>query len=307
MYDIVIVGAGPAGLTAALYAARAGQHVLVLEQNAPGGQIAYAPRVENYPGMPGMSGSAFAENLQAQAEQLGVEIDYAGVSGFHPEGAGYAVETGEGTYLARALVLSPGASHRHLGLPGEEDLVGAGVSYCAVCDGAFYAGRDVAVVGGGNTALQDALFLSDTCRHVALIHRREDFRAEPRLVEQARARGNISFLLGYVPTALLQSEGALTGPTLKRRDTGGEETLAVDGVFIAVGQIPGTAPFAGQIPVDEGGYFLSGEDCRSPMPGVFVAGDCRRKAVRQLTTAVADGAVAGLAAAAHAKSTASQR
>ena len=301
MYDVLIVGAGPAGLTAALYAARAGQKVLVLEQDAPGGQIAYAPRVENYPGMPRMSGSQFAENLQAQVEQLGVEVDYAAVTGFSPAEGGYALESEDGTYLARALVLSPGASHRRLGLPGEEDLVGAGVSYCAVCDGAFYAGRDVAVVGGGNTALQDALFLAETCRRVTLVHRRAEFRAEPRLVEQARARANIDFRLGYVPTGLLQAEGALTGLALRQRDAGGEETLAVDGVFIAVGQVPGTAPFAGQVAVDEAGYFRAGEDCCTALPGVFAAGDCRRKAVRQLTTAVADGAVAGLAAAEYAK------
>ena len=301
MYDVLIVGGGPAGFTAAIYAARAGRTVLVLERDAPGGQIAYAPRVENYPGMPGMSGAAFAEQLQAQAEALGVEVDFAAVTGLSPAEGGYKVETEDEPYLARAIVLSPGASHRHLGLPGEEDLIGAGVSYCAVCDGAFCAGKQAVVVGGGNTALQDTLFLAEICGHVTLVHRREDFRADPVLVERARERENLSFLLGYVPTALLQAEGTLTGLIVQNRETGEERTLPAEGLFIAIGQTPGTAPFAKVVEVDEAGYFLAGEDCRTALPGVFAAGDCRRKAVRQLTTAVADGAVAGLAAAAYAE------
>ena len=207
MYDVLIVGGGPAGFTAALYAARAGRTVLVLERDTPGGQIAYAPRVENYPGMPGMSGAAFAEQLQTQAEALGVEVDFAAVTGLSPAEGGYAVESEDGMHLARSLVLSPGASHRRLGLPGEENLVGAGVSYCAVCDGAFCAGKRAVVVGGGNTALQDALFLAEICGHVTLIHRREAFRADPVLGDRARERENLSFLLGYVPTALLQDAG----------------------------------------------------------------------------------------------------
>ena len=296
MYDVIVVGGGPAGLTAALYAARAGRAVLVLERESAGGQIQYAPLVENYPGLPAMAGSRFAADLCAQAEALGVEVEYADVRGFCPAECGYAVETEDGERRCRALVLAPGAGHRTLGLPGEEELVGAGVSYCAVCDGAFYAGKQVAVVGGGDTALQDALFLSEVCARVTLVHRREELRAAPVLVERAKKKENIDFRMNAVPIALLRESGTFTGLCLRRTDIGAEETLPLDGVFIAVGQVPGTAPFAGAVAVDDRGYFLAGEDCKTGLPGVFVAGDCRVKSVRQLTTAVGDGAVAGLAA-----------
>ena len=301
-YDVIIVGGGPAGLTAALYAARAGGRVLVLEQNAPGGQILYTPLIENYPGMPSMSGSGFSEQLQSQVENLGVEVDYAVVTGFHSVEDGFAVETDAGAYCGQALVLAPGASHRTLGLPGETNLVGNGVSYCAVCDGAFYTGKQVAVVGGGDTALRDALFLAEICEKVTVIHRRQEFRAEPRLVTQARGRENIQFLLGYTPEELCQEDGIFTGLRLRQKDIGEDTLLPLDGVFIAGGQVPGSAPFAAQVAGEEEGYFLAGEDCKTALRGVFVAGDCRKKAVRQLTTAVADGAVAGLAAADFAKS-----
>lgn len=297
MHDIIVVGAGPAGLTAALYAARAGRSVLVLEQAAPGGQIVYSPLVENYPGLPGMSGASFADGLTSQVEGLGVELDYTTVTGFAPCKGGYEVETEDGSHRARALVLAPGASHRHLGLEGEEDLVGLGVSYCAVCDGPFYQGKKVAVVGGGDTALQDALFLSGVCEKVTLVHRREQFRGEARLVEKLKERANVEFLLGYAPEELLTERGEFAGLKLKHTATGQTEVLPVDGVFVAVGQQPGAAPFARMVGVDGGGYFASGEDCRTGLPGIFVAGDCRAKTVRQLTTAVGDGAVAGLAAA----------
>lgn len=297
MHDIIVVGGGPAGLTAALYAARAGHSVLVLEQAAPGGQIIYSPHVENYPGLPGMSGASFAEELTAQVERLGVELDYAAVTGFVPCEGGYEVTAEDGPRRAKALVLAPGASHRHLGLEGEDDLVGLGVSYCAVCDGPFYQGKSVAVVGGGDTALQDALFLAGVCEKVTLIHRREQFRGEARLVEKLREHSNVEFLLGYTPEELLRSGGEFSGLKLKHTATGQVRELLADGVFVAVGQKPGAAPFAGLVELDEEGYFASGEDCRTKLPGVFVAGDCRAKTVRQLTTAVGDGAVAGLAAA----------
>ena len=307
LYDIIIAGAGPAGLTAALYAARAGRKVLVLERDAAGGQILFSHRVENYPGMAEMSGAEFAIHLHHQVERLGAEVDYATVTGFRPDGSGgYIVETEEGERRCRALILSPGASPRPLGLPGEEELVGGGVCYCAVCDGPFYSKKQVAVVGGGDTALQDALFLSGVCSQVTLIHRRYTFRAAPVLVDQARERDNIRMMLGCTVSEFLQENGLLTGLRL-RTASGAEETLAVDGVFIAVGQTPGTAPFAGQVAVDERGYFLAGEDCKTALPGVFAAGDCRVKTVRQLTTAAADGAVAGLAAAAYAEAHAQTR
>ena len=297
MYDIIVAGGGPAGLTAALYAARAGRSVLVLEQTAPGGQIVYSPLVENYPGLPGMSGAQFSQQLADQVEALGVELEYAAVRGFHPGQGGYVVDTEDGERMGRALVLAPGADHRHLGLPGEEALTGQGVSYCAVCDGPFYRGKSVAVVGGGDTALQDALFLSGVCQQVTLVHRREQFRGEYRLVRRLEERGNVELLLGWTPEGFLRKDEACAGLALRR--TGGEERrpLEVDGVFIAVGQQPGTGPFSNQVELDQEGYFAAGEDCRTKLPGVFVAGDSRAKAVRQLTTAVGDGAVAGLAAA----------
>jgi len=301
MHDIIVVGGGPAGLTAALYAARAGQTVLVFEQAASGGQIVYSPHVENYPGLPGMSGESFAEELTAQVEALGVELDYAAVTGFVPCEGGYEVATESGARRAKALVLAPGASHRHLGLAGEEELIGLGVSYCAVCDGPFYQGKHTAVVGGGDTALQDALFLAGICEKVTLIHRREQFRGEARLAEKLKEQANVEFLLGYTPEALMTEDGGFTGLRLKHVVYGELRELAVDGVFVAVGQQPGTAPFASLVEVDGEGYFASGEDCCTALPGVFVAGDCRAKTVRQLTTAVGDGAVAGLAAAGFVK------
>lgn len=297
MFDVIVAGGGPAGLTAALYAARAGRSVLVLDPNAPGGQINYSPLVENFPGLPKMSGARFAETLTAQVEELGVQMDYAAVLGFTPEAEGFRVDTDDGPRAGRALVLAPGASHRKLGLEGEDELVGQGVSYCAVCDGPFYQGGRAAVVGGGDAALQDALFLAGLCREVVLIHRREQFRGEASLADRVRRQENIRLMLGWMPEALLREEGAFRGLRLRRAESGERTDLKVDGVFVAVGQQPGTGPFAGLVEVDDRGYFRAGEDCRTRLPGVFAAGDCRAKEVRQLTTAVGDGAVAGLAAA----------
>lgn len=294
MTDVLIVGGGPAGLTAALYAARAGCSVRVLERGAPGGQICYSPLVENYPALPGTSGAQLAEALTAQAEALGVAIDYADAAGAREAPGGYAVDTDAGEYQCRALVLAPGTEHRKLGLDGEDEL--SGVSYCAVCDGAFYKDKDVAVVGGGNTALQEALFLTGVCAHVTLVHRRAELRGEARLAAQLLDRPNARMLLGWVPERLLGENGALTGLALRNTETGEHKTLDVDGLFVAVGQMPGTAPFADFVDVDENGWFAAGEDCRTRRPGVFVAGDCRAKSLRQLTTAVADGAVAGASA-----------
>lgn len=297
MFDVIVAGGGPAGLTAALYAARAGRSVLMLDPNAPGGQINYSPLVENFPGLPKMSGARFAETLTAQVEELGVQMDYAAVLGFTPEAEGFRVDTDDGPRAGRALVLAPGASHRKLGLEGEDELVGQGVSYCAVCDGPFYQGGRAAVVGGGDAALQDALFLAGLCREVVLIHRREQFRGEASLADRVRRQENIRLMLGWTPEALLREEGAFRGLRLRRAESGERTDLKVDGVFVAVGQQPGTGPFAGLVEVDDRGYFRAGEDCRTRLPGVFAAGDCRAKEVRQLTTAVGDGAVAGLAAA----------
>lgn len=295
MYDIIVVGGGPAGLTAALYAARAGKTVVVVERENTGGQIVYSPLVENYPAVPAMSGADFAQKLTEQVEALGVEILYDEVTGLVRGGEGFTVRCTGGEKLCRAVVLATGAAHRHLGLDGEEELVGCGVSYCAVCDGAFYTGRDVAVVGGGDTALQDALFLANSCRHVTLIHRRDRFRGEDRLVRHVMQRENITILYSHTVETLHQSGGELTAVTVRNVKTGETRQLAVDGLFAAVGQLPQSAPFAALVGT-EGGYYQAGEDTLTGCAGVFAAGDGRAKSVRQLTTAVGDGAVAGLAA-----------
>ncbi len=295
MVDIMVIGGGPAGLTAALYAARAGKTVQVIEREATGGQIALSPLVENYPAIPAMAGADFAFQLTEQVEKLGVEIIYGEATAVEPVLMGFAVTVDGEAKAARAVVLATGAAHRHLGLAGEEDLVGMGVSYCAVCDGAFFSGRDVAVVGGGDTALQDALFLANSCHHVTLIHRRDEFRGEQRLVEQVEKRENISILYSHIVEELRSENGELSAIVVKDLKSGESKTMALAGLFAAVGQAPQSAPFA-QLVATQGGYYDAGEDCCSNAEGVFVAGDGRVKTVRQLTTAVGDGAVAGLAA-----------
>lgn len=291
-FDIIIVGGGPAGLTAAIYARRAGKSVLVLEKAVIGGQIASSPRVDNFPGIPGVSGVELAERLYTQAEGLGARIELEEVLEIR-DGAPKTVVTDYGTYTCTALILATGMKHRTLGLAGEDSL--PGVSYCAVCDGAFYEGRDTAVCGGGNTALQDALFLSDLCRHVTVIHRRREFRGDPILAEALRKRENVSFAMDTVVEALL-GQDALTGLRLKNVATGEETALAVSGLFQAVGQQPEGALAQALHVADTAGFIPAGEDCLTSAPGVFAAGDCRAKEVRQLTTACADGAVAALAA-----------
>ncbi len=295
MVDIVIVGGGPAGLTAAIYARRAGKTVLVLEGTTLGGQIASSPLVENYPGIAAINGADYAEALTAQAKALGAEVKFGKVSAAERTESGFTLTAGRRTYEGKALILATGARHRHLGVEGEDAFLGRGVSYCATCDGAFYAGKDVAVCGGGDSALQSALYLANSCRSVTLIHRRAQFRGSPLLEERVRARDNIALRLPRTVEAL-EGADALTALKLKDPETGATETLKADGLFIAVGQEPDTAPFAALCPVDKTGYFQCGEDCRTPTPGVFVAGDCRAKELRQLTTAAADGSVAATAA-----------
>mgnify|MGYP000024107413 FL=1 len=295
MYDILIIGGGPAGLTAAIYAARAGKRAAILEREAAGGQIVSAPLVENYPGAPSVSGAELAGRMRAQAEALGAELLYTEAAGLEKTQTGFRVLCTDGTREARTVILATGASHRRLGLPGEELLTGCGVSYCALCDGAFYEGADVAVVGGGETALQDALFLASTCRSVTLIHRRDSFRAGAQLVSRAEQQGNIRILRGRTVEKLLWSDEALQGLLLTNLKTGQTERLDVEGLFVAVGQVPQSAPFADAV-AEENGYYLAGEDTKTSLPGVFAAGDGRRKQVRQLTTAVSDGTAAAIAA-----------
>ena len=289
--DIIIIGAGIAGLTAAIYAARAGKSVLVLEQETVGGQIASSPRVENYPGVASVSGAELADNLFSQAEELGVALELEIVQQLVP-GRPHTVRTDCGEHQADAVIVATGVRRRPLPVPDADTL--RGISYCAVCDGAFYKNKTVAVVGGGSTALQSAELLSGTCEKVYLIHRRQQFRAERKLVERIGKIPNIEPVLGCTVEALKPRADS-------PRDLGAAvlsdgRSLELDGLFVCVGQIPGNEPFAGVLTLDEAGYLQAGEDCRTNVPGVYAAGDCRTKAVRQLTTAAADGSVAALGA-----------
>ena len=294
MYDIIIIGGGPAGLTAATYARRAGKSVLVLEKNAFGGQITWSPKVENFPGFISLSGTELGDKLLEQAMEQGAEVELEEVTGVRLDGETKTVLTESGNqYRARALIVAAGARPRPYGLEREQELAGSGVCYCAVCDGAFYKNKAVAVAGGGNSALQDALLLSGTCSKVYLVHRRDAFRGEARLVEALKERGNVEFVLSATITRLC-GDSELTGLDI---DQNGEmRHIDVEGLFVAVGHMPDNGAFASLMALDAAGYAASGEDCRTNTPGVFVAGDCRAKKVRQLTTAAADGAVAALAA-----------
>ena len=292
VYDILIVGAGPAGLTAAIYARRAQKSVLVLEASSYGGQIINTPEIENYPTAPHISGFDFAVRIYEQAKELGAEIRFEKATGLAvAEGGEKTVTTTAGTYAARAVILATGSENRKLGLPNEDALVGRGVSYCATCDGAFYRKKTVAVVGGGNTALEDALYLSDLAETVYLIHRRDAFRGDEATVERLKKRENVRFLYNSTVTAL-NAGARLESVDVTEKTTGKVTTLAVNGLFVAVGRIPENQNFASVIELDEGGYAVAGENCRTRAPGVFVAGDNRTKEVRQLVTATADGAVA---------------
>ena len=296
MTDIIVVGGGTAGLTAAIYARRAGKSVILIEKESTGGQIVYSPRVENYPGIRSISGADYASALTEQAENLGVVIEYAEALSAEDECRFFSVRCDSGLITGKALVIASGTAHRKMGLENEEELVGCGVSYCAVCDGAFCTGREVAVVGGGNTALTDALFLSGICKKVTLIHRRDSFRAEDALVSRFREKPNAAFLMSCRVTGLTAADGALCGVTVRDINTQEERFLPVEGLFTAIGQIPQTDLFRGFVAMDGEGYIVAGEDCRTDRQGVFAAGDCRTKDVRQLVTAAADGAAAGLAA-----------
>lgn len=292
--DIVIVGAGPAGLTAAIYARRAGKNVLILEGESFGGQITHSPKVENYPGFPVISGMELADKLTEQVLALGAEIELDRATGIETAGGSFLIHGEAGDYEARAVIVAAGSHHRTLGLPGEEELVGNGISYCAICDGAFYAGRDVAVIGGGNTALQEAVMLSERCASVTVIQNLPTLTGEESLAAILRTKENVHFLFSHTVSGFIGKE-LLTGLRLHDRE-GKECEIRVDGVFVAIGQVPENGPFADLAELDERGYFASDEACTTGTPGLFVAGDCRRKQIRQITTATADGAVAALAA-----------
>ncbi|HIS76069.1 MAG TPA: thioredoxin-disulfide reductase [Candidatus Merdivicinus excrementipullorum] len=294
MTDLVIIGAGPAGFSAAIYAVRAGLSVRLLENSLFGGQIINTPDVDNYPGLPGISGAEFAMKLYEHAAKLGVEPETAAVSKAELSGDIKNIFTEKEIIPCRSVIIATGASHRKLGCPGEEEFTGKGVSYCATCDGAFFKGKTVAVNGGGNTALEDALFLSNMCEKVYIIHRREGFRADNANLKAAKARENIEFVLNRT---VAQIKGGEKVESVLLSSTTGEPDLelAVDGLFVAIGFHPNTELFEGQLEL-EGGYIKAGENCRTSIPGVFAAGDVRTKEVRQLITAAADGAVAGVEA-----------
>ena len=297
MTDIAVIGGGPAGLSAALYAARAGKSVTVYERDCIGGQITRAPQVENYPGTGRVSGLQLGDRMAAQAEAAGAEISLTNVQKIVKETSGiFRLDTDDGEYYAKAVIYACGARPRTLGLPGEAELIGHGISYCALCDGSFFKDQDVTVVGGGNSAFDDALLLSERCHHVTLIHRRSSSRAEQILVERVKQRNNISLLTDMTVSELIQENGQLTGLALKSK-IGKVETLPVSGLFVALGRLPDTQVLVGLAPLDENGYvFTDGKMAVPETLGIFAAGDCRIKSVRQLTIAVSDGTVAAVSA-----------
>ena len=290
MTDIIIIGAGPAGLTAAIYATRAEKKVLVLEAFSYGGQIINTPEIENYPAAAHISGFDFATKLYEQAKETGAEIVFEKAVEILDGGNEKTVVTPKNRYTAMAVILATGSKNRKLGLANEDQLIGKGVSYCATCDGAFYRGKNVAVVGGGNTALEDALYLSNLADSVTVIHRRDAFRGESGTVSRLKQKPNVRFLYNCTVTALL-SDKRLTGVEVTDKD-GRKQTLSTDGLFVAIGRIPENRNFAPLLTLDEAGYAASDETCLTKTPGVFVAGDARSKPVRQLVTAAADGATA---------------
>ena len=294
MVDIIVIGGGPAGLTAAVYARRAGKSVLVLEKDALGGQITWSPKVENYPAVPAVSGMDLGNRMAEQAMDMGAEVEIDEVLRIEDFGSHKRVYGSFGTeYDARAVILAAGAKPRKLGLKREDELLGSGVGYCAVCDGAFFKGQAVAVNGGGNSALQDAVLLSDLCSRVYLVHRRDSFRGEEALADQLRGKENVEFVLNAVITEL-KGDSELSGITVEQ--DGVQREIPVSGLFVAVGHEPDLAAFAEYLDLDDRGYAASDEGCLTKTEGFFVAGDCRRKKIRQVTTAAADGAVAALAA-----------
>ena len=292
IYDVIIIGGGPAGLTAAIYARRANKTVLVMEKGTFGGQITSSPKVENIPGFISVSGNEFGEVLMEQAMELGAEVECLEALSV-TDGDIKIVTTDEGDYQARALIIATGTKHRLLGLDREEEFIGNGISFCAVCDGAFYAGKTVAVIGGGNSALQEAILLSKTSKKVYVVQNLDYFTGEERLIEELKITENVVTIMGAVVTELL-GDDELSGIKIKRGEQ--IEELKIDGMFTAIGLIPQNEIFASLVKLNNWGYVDSGEDCLTTANGIFVAGDCRSKRIRQVATAAADGAVAALAA-----------
>ncbi len=296
MYDLIIIGSGPAGLSAAVYASRAGVETLVLEKNAlSGGQILNTYEVDNYLGMFGMSGFDMGMQFRAHADKLGVTFKTGQVLSITDEGEYKIIHTSKEVYKAKAIILATGAQHAHLGVVGEEELSGRGISYCATCDGAFYRGKTVAVVGGGDVALEDAIYLARICEKVYVIHRREEFRGAMILQEELKKHSNVEILYDHVVTAICGEE-MVEAMRVQNRKTGEEKQVSLAGVFVAVGTHPNTELVKDLLTLDAGGYVMAGEDCVTERAGIFVAGDIRKKPLRQVVTSVADGANAAISA-----------
>lgn len=294
MYDIIIIGAGPAGLTAALYARRAGKTALIIEKSTFGGQITFSPKVENVPGTQAISGNAFADAMVEQVLSHGAEVELDEVTGIEDNGTFKTVKTTGGSFDGKTVIIAVGVKHRMTGAPGEEKFLGDGISFCAVCDGDFYAGKEVAVIGGGNSALQEAVLLSEKCKKVTMVQNLAYFTGEAKTLEVLKSRPNVEFITSSVVDSFCGVD-KLSSVTL-RHDDGTTSSLYVDGVFVAIGLVPSNKAFENVCELDKHGYAASGEDCLTKTPGIFVAGDCRSKKIRQITTAAADGSVAALAA-----------
>lgn len=296
MYDIVIVGGGCAGFTASIYCARAKKKTLIIERERIGGQITYSPIVENYPGFKQIDGNTLADNWYEQAKALGVQLEVDNVKDIkkQPDGT-FEVIAEFGKYSGKSVIIATGVKHRKLGVAREDELEGRGVSYCAICDGALFRDRDVAVIGGGNAALIEAFFLAGYCKNVYLVHRRNEYRADLSVQDKIKSKGNIIPIMNSQVVELL-GDKTLNAIVIKENDTGVSSTLNVDAVFVSVGKIPSNEAFKDIVKLDEIGYIVAGEDCKTSTEGIFAAGDCRTKVIRQLTTAAADGTISALSA-----------
>ena len=295
MYDIIVIGGGPAGLTAAIYGRRQNKTVLVLEKNSFGGQTVYSPKIENYPGFTEMSGVEFSDKLVDQVLYQGAELEPAEALSVTVKDGIKTVHTDSGDFDCKALILACGAKHRLLGLSGEEDHIGNGISFCALCDGAFYKDKEVAVIGGGNSALQEAVLLSQSCKKVTVIQNLAFLTGETKLADILNSKDNVEIIYNTVVTELI-SDGELNAIMIKNTETGDEKKLDLDGMFVAIGLVPDTDVAKDLTTLDDRGYIVSGEDTLTNVDGVFAAGDCRTKGVRQIATAIADGASAALGA-----------
>ncbi len=295
MYDVIVVGGGPAGLTAALYSLRAGKSVLIIEKENFGGQMTFSPKIENYPGFESISGNELASHMLDQVIAQGAELAYEEVTDIDAGGDIKTVTTDYDSYESLAVIIAAGVKHRLLGIQGEDDFIGNGISFCAVCDGAFYQDKHVLVIGGGNSALQEALLLSETSSKVTVVQNLDYLTGEKKLVDLIEEKNNIEVIYGHTVEAYI-GEDTLAGVKIKDSKTGEIKELTADGVFLAIGLAPVNAAFKSAAALDERGYVVADSDCRASEDGIFVAGDCRAKKVRQIATAVSDGATAALEA-----------